>query len=202
MSGGGYIFSSVLVLLLVASMGWVLTISNDSVQFEDLPERAQPEGVPVTSGPTEIPMHGRPSPSEETPNVPGTAPAGGAAAGGGEEQGQVPEASEVVFSGTIEIDPSIELPATYRLYVNAGEPPSGSPQYFTRLYDRPTFPLTFALRGEDMPFGDAAVEAPLALYVILSEAGHVGAAEGLYIRTKASAATAPGTKNIVLRITR
>lgn len=107
---------------------------------------------------------------------------------------------KVYFTGRVELSPDFKLPPTYAIFVNAGHPPQGSPPVLShRFPDQPKFPLAFELRGKDIAFGDTKVDAPLVLYVILSESGFIER-RGVYVKKVHPEPRAPGTQDIVLTL--
>jgi hypothetical protein len=184
-----------------------LIACGDSIQKDvELPSekaaaRQQNEGLPPGHPPLggeKIDTHGGQDPQPQghghdpfgAADVPPSSGAAGAVA-----------ADKVWFKGRVELDPSMKLPATYTIYVNAGLPPQGRPPVLSkRIAGEPKFPLDFELQQKDVAFGATAVDRPLVLYVILSESGFVMANEGVYIKTAMEGPFDPEDKNVVLTL--
>jgi hypothetical protein len=191
----------------------VLASCGDDIQKvappkRDAAERPNPHGQLPPGHP---PMDGQPQ-QPPNPHAPrgsdGSDPFADAADAGksirGADSGPANDPEKVFYSGRVELDPSIKLPATYAVFVNAGLPPRGSPPVLSKKFaDQPKFPLNFELRGKDMAFGDTKITGPLILYVILSESGVIEVGpQQLYVKTLLPEPQAPGSSNLVLTVKR
>lgn len=196
------------ILLLAALIGLLpclFTACRDDIQFSAPPPKAP------ASGRGKLPAGHPPLDSSESQ----ASKAGGGAAEedpfadpadahkpvtSGVATSQV-DPNRVFFRGRVEVDPSLKLPATYAIFVCAGNPPRGSPPVLSKLYaGAPKFPFDFELRGKDLAFGDTAIDAPMVLYLIVSEKGYVLAQEGLYFKTPPSEPIALDATGIVLTL--
>jgi hypothetical protein len=113
----------------------------------------------------------------------------------------------VFFRGVVSVDPSIELPPTYALFLSAGFPPKGRPPVLSkRIADAPALPFHFELTSKDIAFGSTEVdtERPLVLYVTISESGKVSMGgsnpPGLYLNSPVSEPIKPGAMDVVLNL--
>lgn len=112
---------------------------------------------------------------------------------------------DVFFRGRIELDPSIQLPGRYAVFVSAGFPPRGRPPVLSKRIDgTPPFPLEFTLTPADIAFGSTSVdpERPLVLYATISESGVVvmpgQTARGFYLNSPPSEPCKPGAEDAVI----
>ena len=108
------------------------------------------------------------------------------------------------YAGTVKLDPSVQLPPTYAVFLIAGLA-SGEGRYapvLVKRLERAAFPLDFQLLESDrMGMGSAAVDESLFVGAILSEGGSVTPSTGLFLRKYLEQASTPGTRDleIVLR---
>lgn len=159
------------VLAVVAAC--VFVGCGDDVQFAKAPAKVDQKSTPapaVASEPEKIPTHGTPD------DKPAGAPPADPFADGGtpkiEKNASKADPEEVVVGGTIEVDPSVQLPTKTLFVYLIGSPTERIP-LLARRYDDPKFPLTFEIRRKDTAMGAAVVDKPVWVRAMLSDSGDV-----------------------------
>jgi hypothetical protein len=155
---------------LLAALSVALASCGDQVQKAKPPERpASPHGG-LPAGHPEIGRQAPPpSPHAGADPFAETQPGGKPAM----EGGKIEDPDRVVYSGRISIDPSVELGASYTVYVLTVNERTERIPVLVRRYETPKFPFEFELRERDSGMGPRTSERPLYLRAQISDTGDV-----------------------------
>lgn len=159
--------------ILVAVAVGVLVGCGDDVQFAKAPAKVDQKSTPseaVSSEPAKIPTHG--TPEDKPAGAPPADPFADGSAPKIEKNVSAADPEEVVVGGTIEVDPSVQLPTKTLFVYLIGSPTERIP-LLARRYDDPKFPLSFEIRRKDTAMGAAVVDKPVWVRAMLSDSGDV-----------------------------